>query len=177
MIVTALKTIFSVLALSAVLILSACSTNVDQAQPTIGIDKVTTIDRELVVGQWRSTPLNPPTDAANSHTVIEYRSDGTLQGTILSALDDALSSTPDDTTESAALKLVFKGQWNIKDGWLTHTDVKLSAVGDSQQAKELNLVLGARNQELGNRTNVLELTADKMIPQDIGGRATLYTRQ
>jgi len=154
MIVTALKTIFSVLALSAVLILSACSTNVDQAQPTIGIDKVTTIDRELVVGQWRSTPLNPPTDAANSRTVIEYRSDGTLQGTILSALDDALSST-----------------------WLTHTDVKLSAVGDSQQAKELNLVLGARNQELGNRTNVLELTADKMITQDIGGRATLYTRQ
>jgi len=140
-----------------------------QPQPYEARDNIGIIPSDLIIGKWQSTPLNAPSDAPSSMTIIEYRSDGMLRGSI--------QTPPNKTTGAPALRLDLTGNWQADGEWLRHTDIVFNAVGDSAYARQYNAVLNSSGQEFGNVTNVLELDEHRMITISKDGRATLYVRQ
>ncbi len=157
-----ISTVFSIL-------LSACSVSADKPQSYTAPDTVKNISKELIIGTWQSSPLNPSPNAPESKATIEYQTSGKIQGTIETA--------PDTASGAPALKLTFDGDWNVQGELLEHSNIELKAVGDSAYAKHYNEILIASNQEMGSVTNVLELSDKKMITISPDGRATLYVRQ
>ena len=110
-----------------------------------------------------------PSNAPSSTTIIEYRADGRLRGSI--------QTPPNETIGAPALRLDLTGNWQADGEWLKHTDIVFNAVGDSAYARQYNAVLNSSGQEFGNVTNVLELDEQRMITISKDGRATLYVRQ
>ncbi len=152
-----------------VLATSLWSCSATQPQPYEARDNIGIIPSDLVIGKWQSTPLNAPSDAPTSTTIIEYRSDGLLRGSI--------QTPPNEKIGAPALQLDLTGNWTADGEWLKHTDIEFKAVGDSPYARQYNEVLNASGQEFGNVTNVLELDEQRMITISKDGRATLYVRQ
>ena len=149
--------------------LGSCASTQPQAKPYDARDNIANIPVALIIGEWQSTPLNAPSNTPSTTTLIEYRPDGSLRGSIQTRSDNA--------TGAPALLLEFAGSWTTDGEWLRHTDVELKAIGDSPYARQYNQVLNASSQEFGTITNVLELDEVRMITVSKDGRATLYIRQ
>jgi len=159
----------SVALLLSVTMLASCTSFKAPVRPDYrGVDNVNTVDPTQLVGTWISTELNPyPGTKANS-TPIEYRSDGTVKGTM--TLEEEGMQALDD------MKFELNGNWFLAMGVVYHQNITVKSLSDSALGTSISDLIN-RRPAISGQANIYEISDSRMVMVSSDGTAMEYVRQ
>lgn len=150
-----------------VVLLAGCASFTASGRPGYqGADLVNSADTADVVGTWNVRDLNPPANAQSQRTIIQYHSDGTVQGDV---------SIDDDGFGSISFRLT--GNWVLQDDVLTHSNLIMTSLDDSEFGSLLGKMINSASHDLGGSASIYELSEKRMVLVGTDGAAMEYTRQ
>lgn len=161
------------LLVTVAMILNSCATNNAPVRAHyVGPDYISSADARCLIGRWLTQELNPIENQPPQETLIEYRSDGTVTGTVSLALADETQAPGAD-----AFHVLITGTWSLQKDLITHSDIKMESLNDDAVSMLLSEVINNSSHELGGAANIYELSASQMITVGADGVAIQYFRQ
>ena len=137
------------------------------------VDTVSEVTPAQLVGTWTATELNPIAGSEPESTVIKYSDDGLVSSTITLQLGTA--TQPDD------IAFELNGQWRINGDTVTHYDMQISSIDDSEAGSILSQLINDQTKHseqgglLGEAT-VVEASVDRLVMIGTDGVAMEYVR-
>ncbi len=160
----------AILLVVALLMLSSCATTPASSVPVYeGVDRVTVVKPEHIVGDWNLMVLNPREGQHNGHTRVSYTAEGRFTATLPG---DADTSSP-----LSDITLYLQGDWIAADGQLITRNVQVSSDSQEEIAMMLTTLMNEKSEELASVANVYEQSANHLVLVSDDGIATRYERQ
>lgn len=150
-------------------ILTGCNSLKSPERPAYsGTDTVNTVDASHLIGTWISTELNPYPDNEAQSTTIEYRSDGTVKGTMILS-GEQWQSLGD-------MEFELNGNWAVANDIVTHQNITMRSTSDDALGKTISNIINSRP-AISGQANIYEMSYSTMIMVGSDGTAMKYVRQ
>ena len=150
--------------------LASCASLKPPERPAYsGPDTTTTVEATELVGVWTVKELNPYPDSPPQSTTIEYKADGTVTGLV--------EPQGEQADVLGNMQFEMNGKWVLAGDLVTHSDMNVEAVGDSNVAKIITNLFKDNADNLSGQANIYEFTADRMVTVGTDGAAMEYIRQ
>lgn len=155
--------------LAAILATSGCASLKPPVRPDYsGSDTVTQAQPAQLVGVWSVTDLNPYPGSDPQLTLIEYRTDGSVVGTV----------TPQGEGADALGNMQFKlaGQWMLSEDVVTHQNMTMTSTSDSAIGDYVSKLIN-KQKGISGQANIHELSPARIVMVGSDGAAMEYLRQ
>ncbi len=155
--------------LSITLAMTACASLKPPERPNYaGPDTVTSAQPAQLVGIWSVTDLNPYPGNGPQDTVIEYRADGSVLGTL----------TPQGEGADALGNMQFKlaGQWVLSNDVITHQNMTMNSTSDNAFGGIVSKMIN-KQKGISGQANIHELSPERIVMVGSDGAAMEYVRK
>ena len=150
-------------------VLSACASLTPPERPRYaGADSVDSAQPAQLVGVWAVTDLNPYPNSEPQNTIIEYRDDGTVAGTLV----------PQGESADALGNMQFEltGEWVLDGDTVIHENVTMNSTSDNAVGDLIGRVIN-KQEGISGQANIYELSTDRIVMVGSDGAAMEYIRQ
>ena len=169
---------YRALLLILAVLVASCSTLQSQDRPVYTIKDnvghvVGHVEPEQLVGTWIATELNPVAGNEPQSTTIEYHDNGVVTSIIELQMDSR--TQPDD------IAFELSGQWRVDRNVITHYDMQLKSLDDSDIGLMLSQLVNEQTQlseqsGISGEATIAEVSANRMIMLGTDGVAMEYKR-
>lgn len=156
------------LSLTAMSLAGCASFSTPERPAYSGTDNVNSAQANQLIGTWRVVELNPIANSKQQPTVIEYRADGSVIGTIKLEGEEFAAVGP--------LEFELTGQWMLDADTVTHADITMKSKSDSEIGSLLSSVINDQK-GISGQANIYELSNDRIVMLGSDGAAMEYIRQ
>lgn len=155
--------------LAGVMLLSSCASLTPPTRPNYtGADSVDAANASQIIGAWTVSSLNPYPNEEPQGTIIEYRQDGGLIGTI--------DPQGEGTAVLGNMRFELTGVWSLEGDQIRHSNIEMNSTSDNAMGSMVSKLINSKK-GIAGEGNIYELSANRMVVMGSDGAAMEYIRR
>lgn len=155
--------------LAGAMLLTSCASLTPPVRPDYaGTDSVDAAKASQIIGAWTVSSLNPYPNEEPQGTIIEYRQDGTVLGTI--------EPQGERTAVLGDMRFELTGEWSLEGDQIRHSNIEMNSTSDNAMGSIVSKLINSKK-GIAGEGNIYELSVNRMVIMGSDGSAMEYIRR